>query len=203
MLLNPPRSILAGQSGVVAPPSEYISTLPVGYTSSGNVVTNNGTDRYAVFGYGPEMSGKVYWEQVRVAGNVTNSYTGLIDTADAATAYSSAARGSGVHNLGIAWSPNGTLRERGFSYTGFSTFGYLGSDVLMFAYDNATGNFWEGVNGVWGGGGPASVPGGRLTASFTTARVSPQCRQVGVAWQLNVAAADLTYSPPAGFSPLT
>jgi hypothetical protein len=202
MLLNPPRSILARQAGGVAPASEYITTLPPGYTSVGNVVTNAGTDRFAVFGYGPVMSGKKYWEEVRVGGNISNSYNGLIDAVDAAAAYDNATSGTGVHNLGIAWQSSGAIRVEGSIFSGFSTYGATGSDVLMFAYDNTTGNFWEGVNGVWGGGGPASVSGGRVSASFTSARVAVQCRQVNAAWQLNVAAGDLTYSPPAGFSPL-
>jgi hypothetical protein len=191
--------------------SGYITTLPTGYTSVNNVVTNvSGPETAFVFGYGPALTDKTYWELNRnnpVSGNATDSYPGLYAVDAAAANYDVNLTATGTtHPNGFSWRTIGFVYNNGVLSTGHATWDGLAADeVLMFAYDATAEIVWIGSNGVWQGD-PSTGTGG-FDVSWATALgglcVAIQCNQTGVAFEIKVTTGTLDYTIPTGFAALT
>lgn len=190
---------------------EYITTLATGYASVGNIIENvSATSSPSLFGYGPKLSGKVYWELDRGAtspGNATDSYPGVYSVDEAADNYDVSTTGTGtVHPSGLGRRTIGFVYNNGSLSTGHDTWnGLADNEVLMFAYDEVAEKLWIGTNGVWQDD-PSAGTGG-FDVSWSTAIgglcVAINCRQVGVSFELKTKSVDLDYTIPTGFSALT
>lgn len=192
--------------------SDYLSYVPVGYTSTSNVVTNGGSNRPYFFAFGPVLTGKKYWEFDRgnpYAGNATDSYLGIYG-ADAALANYSvnlANTGLPASDDGFGWRADGNVYNDSTLTTGHITFnGNLNDERMMFAYDATAEKIWIGVNGTWQGD-PSAGTGGFSVSHWASAaggvRVGLCCRQAGVAFEIKVTSGTLDYTIPTGFSALT
>ena len=190
--------------------SEYIDSLPTGYISVDGVISNGGANRNRVFAYGPVLAGKRYWELNRGAtspGNAADSFAGLVGADVAAAKFDLDTAGTGLHDAdAFAWSATGFFYTDDVLSTGFTAWdGLADNETLMLAYDADTGEFWEGVNGVWGSD-PASTSGRKDFSAWADLVgglcVAVTCRQTGVSFEIKSKASELEYAVPSGFSPL-
>tara|TARA_R110000796_G_scaffold41118_4_gene101501 strand:- start:3796 stop:6351 length:2556 start_codon:yes stop_codon:yes gene_type:complete len=86
---------------------------------------------------------KEYWE-VQVKSVATGMSVGVTLVSNLAN-YDEAT--TGIGDAGIEWFADGSLTVDGVAQTATTT--YADGDILMLAFDTATGDFWLGKNGTW------------------------------------------------------
>jgi hypothetical protein len=199
--------IIAVDGGGGGGGGEYLTALPDTYTSVSNVILNSGSNRTRVFAYGPVLTGKRYWEFTRIAGNASDSFVGVVGASVAAAKFNLNTAGTGLHDAdAFGWTSTGFFYTDDVLSTGFSSWnGLATSEVVMLAYDADTGEFWEGVNGVWGSD-PTSTSGRKDFSAWADlvggVCVAVTCRQPSVSFELKTTVGSLSYTLPTGFSTL-
>jgi hypothetical protein len=152
-------------------------------------------------------SDKWYWEAT-ITGTASTSYAMSVATASAANSVADFTTGTEyygiVNNTGTT-----TNKVSNGSATVISTAAaWAQNDILMCAYDGATGKVWFGRNGTWypptsGGsaGNPAAGTNETMTASGT---VFPavHCYGTGGDMTVNFGQRQFAYASPAGFKAL-
>lgn len=89
------------------------------------------------------------------------------------------------------------------SATVASQFPYGANDIIMVAVDADAGYLWFGINGTWYGANPATGGGAAMTGLSGTLYAAASMEGSSILTSTaRFAAADWTYSAPAGFSPL-
>lgn len=99
------------------------------------------------------------------------------------------------------------LRKEGGASTRTTFSGITNGDVMMIAYNPATGNAWFGKNGVWNGtGNPSTGANPDMTGlTWTVAVPSVSIWNDGsssVHWNANFGQRPFAYTPPTGFKAL-
>jgi len=168
--------------------------------SSGNLVAGRtGADTYqSARATASRSSGKNYFEAVVGAGTSSSMMIGI--------ATASANIGSYVGSDASGWGYNASNGGRYFSGSltgGYAT--YSPGDVIGVAYDAVSGKVWFAKNNVWQGGGDPALGTAEAMGLSSGSAVFPMCSILegssGQTWLGRFRAADLTYSPPTGFSP--
>jgi hypothetical protein len=118
----------------------------------------------------------------------------------------SASMGSilGESSQGCGFRANERRRAGGSVENSIGTWTPAEDDVLMLAYDAASGNVWFGRNGTWNGSVTPSTGSnsGRLWYVAASTALYPTCATYATTTQITFvnATANFAYSPPAGFS---
>jgi len=173
---------------------------PEGYSITNNQITNNRAgDMVWVFGVITDKlptEGQWYCEVV-LSGNADNLYLGLVDARNLADA-TNTATSTGLFNNGIGWWENGGVNIDGSS-SGVADsidFSESGGEVLQFAWDADTETLQVGLNGTFSSS--------TFNRAFPEgAHIAVNCRKDTASAIVYTAAADQTYSPPTGYSPLS
>lgn len=141
-------------------------------------------------------SGKVYWE-IEIDGQVGNINLGIGKSVPLTQYWGQVSDSVGYSSSGVTYKNAVSLG----SYSSYTT-----GDVILVAYDSATGKVWFGKNGTWNGD-PAAGTGERATISGITQfssyhRFGVCVSRSGDQMTLVADAASFTYTPPSGFASL-
>jgi len=139
---------------------------------------------------------KYYWETVGVSGGGGSGYTiGFAKTSVTLNGYlGSIADTVGWNNSpGQVWANGGGV---------IHTQSWSNGDILGFALDPATGNFWLSVNGVWTNSGDPSTGANPFNAGFTGTDIVPATVLFsnGNAHTINTGNTTFAYPVPTGFN---
>jgi len=119
--------------------------IPTGWGIDNDQIKNRsgaaGTGMFAVSSQNLALG--EYWE-IEPRGAVAGMSVGITKVSNLGN-YNEATTGMGA--AGVEWFSDGSLTADGVAQT--ATISYVEGDRLMLAYDNATGEFWCGKNGVW------------------------------------------------------
>lgn len=187
-------------------PEFHPGFTPGVYTTVGNKVTNTGiADNDFLWAAGAlPLKGKCYFESSYKFGGATFGHRviGITEGSNRETALNSVSGRMTSFEVvltstlyQISSSPGGT--------GSVATFGAPSeSHIIMIAYDADTGDIWFGVNGVWSQGDPAAGTSPNRTVPLTNPYFGGSPRFLNSSVTVYAKAADLTYSPPTGFSPV-
>lgn len=140
-------------------------------------------------------SGKYYWEVTIITGSPGNLFIGMANGTFSLSTYP----GAGASSAGIA-SYGNSVNTWTKAQTG--TFPLALNDVVMFAADVTTGYLWVGLNGTWQLSGDPDA-GTTPWVTGISGTVYPTIGYVGAystGGRISTKTAELTYSPPTGFS---
>ena len=149
------------------------------------------------------LSGKCYWEYV-VPTTITYHVPGIM------RADQSPPSSGGSYYPGASTGPANSVGYRsndGDIYVGGSAVvaGATPSagDIIMFAFDAATGELWVGRNGTWlNSGDPAAGTGEVTTVSLSYSWVATLCDASTQDAEINFGQRAFSYTPPSGFKAL-
>ena len=145
-----------------------------------------------------------YWEveitETRGSEADMDGYVGIVEEAWAEASWESNANPIGQGCLG--YRGNGSIGGNGSTQlvSGLAPYGRLG-DILMFAFDPNTREFWVGLNGVWEAD-PETDPGLETVDSSGPWMASIQGRHRDDGFRLRSRPQDFSYISPFGFVPL-
>lgn len=148
------------------------------------------------------LSGKCYWECV-VPTTLTYHRPGIM-RADQSPPSSGASYYIGaatpVNSVGY-YSGDGDIYINGAAVVAGAT--PSAGDIIQFAFDAATGEFWVGRNGTWlNSGDPAAGTGEVTTVSLSYSWVAAMCDASTQDNEVNFGQRAFSYTPPTGFKAL-
>ncbi len=138
-------------------------------------------------------SGKWYWETTLTSG--TSYWGACIIKENSALAYTSLNSGDAY-----AYSNNGT-KNNGQTSTSYGNT-YTAGDVVMVAFDSASGKIWFGKNGTWQASGDP-VAGTNEAFSGISGNYFPGVLINTATVNFNFGQRPFSYTPPSGFKTLT
>jgi hypothetical protein len=152
-------------------------------------------------------SDKWYWEAT-VKGTSSASYAISVATASAANSVADFTTGTGYY--GVVNNTGSTTNKvsNGTATTISTAAAWAQNDILMCAYDGATGKVWFGRNGTWyppTSGGSAGNPGAGTNETMTASgTVFPAVHCYGTSGDMtvNFGQRPFAYSAPSGFKAL-
>jgi hypothetical protein len=150
------------------------------------------------------LSGKCYWEYV-IPTTITYHVPGIM-RADQSPPSSGASYypggGSGPANSVGYRSTDGDIYVGGAVVVAGAT--PSAGDIIMFAFDAATGELWVGRNGTWlNSGDPAAGTGEVTTVSLSYSWVATLCDASTQDAEINFGQRAFSYTPPTGFKALS
>ena len=150
------------------------------------------------------LSGKCYWEFV-VPASITFPRPGIM-RADQSPPSSGASYwpggGSGPANSVGYVCNDGDIYVGGVAVVTGAT--PSAGDIIMFAFDAATGELWVGRNGTWlNSGDPAAGTGEVTTVSLSYSWVATVCDASTQDADINFGQRAFSYTPPSGFKALS
>ena len=152
-------------------------------------------------------SDKWYWEAT-VTGTSSASYAISVATASAANSVADFTTGTGYY--GVVNNTGSTINKvsNGTATTISTAAAWAQNDILMCAYDGATGKVWFGRNGTWyppTSGGSAGNPGAGTNETMTASgTVFPAVHCYGTSGDMtaNFGARPFAYAAPSGYKSL-
>ena len=185
-------------------PSTYVSYLQANLTVI-NSTSANHADFMASMGIAPN-TGKYYWEVNTQGDSSTRNGTGIGTAASMSSA--SNPWGSVAGQAGFYIGGSGLIYFENQGTTNVFTVSWTTGNMIMYAYDSATGNFWAGQNNVWYSstgattGNPATGANPTVTLSnASTWFPGGTVFNAGVGSYLNhnFGQQPFLYTPPTGF----
>jgi hypothetical protein len=172
----------------------YASSGHTGTITNGNLTHTATAGTTTAYGTIQLVSGKWYWEGTATTINTTGG------TPQFGVQITGSGNGSGQGQY--AWTQDGGYNTNGGGSSSGITF--TTGDVIMIAYDVASGKLWFGKNGTWNGSGsPATGANPAVTVSTGLGVNFPitQNYSNSVA-NMNFGQRPFTYTPPSGFKAL-
>jgi len=200
MFLMPNRGVL-GVAGNPARWDENYMHVSTAYDAETNTVTGGWAIGILFSVADTPVTGKMYWEFQKGAGNWTGIYPGLVDEAHRSNAASSTA-GTELWRNGIGWVTSGRFTVDGSNVFSRPYYDGITATNLMFAFDADTNELWVGQDGAWQSKTPNVHTG--YTDYAPTGAAYPACvlYQVGTAVKLGGTASALAHAIPTGFTAL-
>jgi hypothetical protein len=153
------------------------------------------------------IADKWYWEAT-VTGTAAASYSINVATAAAANSTGDVTTATGIYGIVNNTSTTTTKFINGTASTISTAAAWAQNDILMCAYDGATGKVWFGRNGTWyppTNGGSAGNPGAGTNETMTASgTVFPAVHCYGTSGDMtvNFGQRPFAYTAPSGFKAL-